>query len=243
MRGGKFGRRLTLTLTCFLSAGGCTVGGGQPAAESPPPPAPAATAEQRKGSLSTAEGNVTTGIRPGQSVGPLRLGDSREKALEIFGKPEDDYTYNASGDSCRDAEMHWYDAETDSNGLFLYLRNGHIISMAAATPRYSTAEGIKNGSSPDDVRRSYPQLRAYVLVNTASKISGGRDIIYWVDRERGIAFEFYYDPPKRRRYVESVIVFEPGGQFPPNGSCSAAEEWRELKPFALEPSKTGGKRP
>lgn len=202
-----------------------------------PPPAQAPEAEQRNGSLSTPEGNLTTGIQSGQSVGPLRLGDSREKALQIFGKPVDDYSYGTSNGSCRDAEMHWPDGETDSDGLFVYLRKGRIMSMAAATPRYATAEGIKNGSSPEDVRRNYQQLQSYVPVNSGAKIVGGRDIIYWVSRRRGIAFELYYNPQTRKRFVESVIVFEPGGEFPPNGSCPSPQEWRELKPFALEPPK------
>src|SRR5436309_11346497 len=87
MRSGKLRRSLTLMLTCFLSVESCAVGGRQPAAESKQPPAQAPEAEQRNGSLSTPEGNVTTSIQPGQGVGPLRLGDSREKALQIFGKP------------------------------------------------------------------------------------------------------------------------------------------------------------
>src|SRR5205085_2448908 len=135
MRNRKSRHQLVLMLTCFLSVGGCAVGGRQPTVESKQPPAQAPEAEQRNGSLSTAEGNVTTSIQPGQNVGPLRLGDSREKALQIFGKPVDDYSYGTSNGSCRDAEMHWPDVEMDSDGLFVYLRKGRIISMAAATPR------------------------------------------------------------------------------------------------------------
>src|SRR5438270_1610361 len=144
MRSRKSRHQLILMITCFLSAGGGAVGGRKLTAQPKQPPAQAAEAEQRNGSLSTVESNVTTSIQPGQSVGPLRLGDSREKALKIFGKPVDDYSYGASDDSCRDAEMHWPDVEMDRDGLFVYLRKGSIISIAAATPRYATADGIKN---------------------------------------------------------------------------------------------------
>jgi hypothetical protein len=122
-----------------------------------------------------------------------------------------------------------------ANGLFIFLKDGHVTWTQAETPRFRTAEGITEESSPALVRRHYPDIETYVLVNSGADIVGGRDLVYWVDRRQGIAFEFYYNRRAHNRRVKSVIVFEPGTEFQPEGSCvQEPQYWRKLKPFTIE---------
>ena len=172
-------------------------------------------------------------ITPGRSVGTLHLGDTRERVLELFPKKVADEEYDYAP-ACPVTEIHWLDPSFDANGLFIFLHSGRVIQIQAETPRFRTREGITEESSPALVRRHYPRIETYVLLNSGAEIVGGRDLIYWIDRHQGITFEFYYDRRARKRRVKSVIVFEPGTEFQP-GACEQFKwQWRKLKPFALE---------
>ena len=230
-------------ITCVLSFGG---GGSAQVKQSPP--APAAPRPQTASTpASEAAPTDATLIQPGRSVGLLCLGDTRQRVLELFpNKPNYDEQYSY-GEPCPSSEIHWLDIDPSKengpvyNGLFIYLRGGRVFQIEAATPRFRTANGITEGSSPEDVRRRYPQLHAYVLLNSGTEVEGGRDLIYWVDSQSGIAFEFQYDNKTRNRYVSKVIVFEPGSEFQPEGCVQPQQEWRGLGPFALEPLTSEGK--
>lgn len=178
-------------------------------------------------------------IKPGVSVGALRLGDTRERALEMFPKKpnyDEEYNYDGRFTPCVYTEIHWLDFDhLDRWGIFIYLKEGRIYQIKADTPRYATVEGITSDSSPEDVRSHYPKLQAYVLLHSGAKVNGGRDLIYWVDRQQGITFEFYYDGRVDARRVASINIFEPGTEFLPNGCISPPREWHRLEPFALEP--------
>jgi hypothetical protein len=180
----------------------------------------------------------TARINPGVGVGALRLGDTRERALELFPKKPNydaEYNYDQRFGPCAFTEIHWLDsAHLGRWGAFIYIKEEHIFQIAIDTPRYSTPQGITSDSSPDDVRAHYSQLQAYALLHSGTKINGGRDLIYWVDRQKGIAFEFYYDRSVDARRVGRISVFEPGTAFQPQGCVSPPQEWRELEPFALE---------
>jgi hypothetical protein len=170
-------------------------------------------------------------IRPGRSVGPVQLGDTREKLIKVLGEKLEEYTYN---DPVKYSEMHWYDLEADRNGIFAYLRDGRVFQIESDTPRYRTAEGITSDATPESVHSKYPDLQAYVLRGSGSKVNGGRDLVYWVDRQRGIAFEFYYNSKAKKRRVSKTIVFEPGSEFQPEGHVSSPQELHGLKAFALQ---------
>lgn len=186
-------------------------------------------------------------IKPGLSVGALQLGDIRERALEVFPKKpkyDEEYNYDRRFGPCEFSEIHWLDFDhLDQWGVFIYMKEGRIFQIAADTPRYHTAEGITSESTPEDVRTHYPQLQAYALLHSGAKINGGRDLIYWVDRQSGIAFEFYYDQRVDARRVGRISIFKPDTDFQPDGCVAPPREWRELEPFALEPSSSKTQEP
>jgi hypothetical protein len=223
-------------IACLLSIIGCSgqiqrAASGTPASKAVPgSPSPSASPEA---SL----------IEPGRSVGALRLGDTRERVNQIFPKKpnyDEEYNYDAP---CPRTEIHSLDIDLSqengpvSNGVFIYLKDGRVSQIQVATPRFHTADGITEDSTPAEVRRHYQQLQSYVLSNSGAKVNGGRDLVYWVDRQKGIAFEFYYNRKANQRRVSKVIVFNPNSEFQPEGCVSPPQELRELEPFAVEPPK------
>ncbi len=172
-------------------------------------------------------------IKPGLSVGVLQLGGTRKRVIGLLGKKPEDEEYSY-GEPCPREEIHWLDLQMNSNGLFVYLNNGQIFQIESATRRYRTADGITEGSSPADVHRIYSEVETFVLTNSKAKVNGGRDLVYWVDHKRGIAFEFYYDRLTRKRRLSKVIVFEPGSRFQPGGCVLPPQQLRKLQPFATE---------
>jgi hypothetical protein len=166
-------------------------------------------------------------IKPGQGVGPLKLGDTRNQVISVLGRKKQDEEYTYSG-LCPQTEIHWLDLELSGNGLFIYLRADRVFQIEAATPRYATGEGITVNSSSETVRRHYPRLQAYVLLHSGAKVVGGRDLLYLVDGRHGIAFEFYFNGRVRKRQVSKVIVFEPETEFAPDGCVSPPKELRKM---------------
>jgi hypothetical protein len=171
-------------------------------------------------------------IKPGSGVGVIRLGDSRENLVKVIGGKFEEYSHDSP---CKYTEMHWYDLDADRNGLFVYLTGGRVTQIESDSPRYRTAEGISSDASAESVRSKYRDLlQAYILLGSGSKVNGGRDLVYWVDRQNGIAFEFYYNHKAKNRRVSKIIVFEPNTDFQPEGCLSPPQELRKLRPFALE---------
>jgi len=184
----------------------------------------------------TARPSDSSLIVPGKSVGLVHLRDTRETVLDVLPLKKDmdrEYAYR-SGSS----EIDWLDQEShDVRGeVRFFLRDGRIFQIASATPRFRTRSGITIYTPPDTVKRNCPALRSYVLLNSGGEEVGGRDLVYWVNRAKGIAFEFHFYPKRRRRLVYSVIVFEPDSDFFPRGESVSSNKWRELPPYSLESS-------
>lgn len=190
-------------------------------------------------------------IVPGRSVGPVKLGDTREHAQQVFGavfgnKHYEEYTFKYSKPCwpqvcCEGVtEMHWLDfgdRQSDiqmQNGVYVYSSKGTVIQIIVATHRYATSDGITTSSSTDEIRRRYPNLQSFARVGFHSEAVGGRDTVFWDDPNGGIAFEFWYDRRSRQRYLEAIIVHEQGAQLLPQGCMESPSEWQQMKPYALE---------
>ena len=79
-------------------------------------------------------------IEPGSRVGPLKLGDSRDRALELFPRKAEDQEWENSCGTTLD----WVDAEnpTGHGDLFIRLKKGKVFQIESSTTRFHTAEGI-----------------------------------------------------------------------------------------------------
>jgi hypothetical protein len=176
---------------------------------------------------------MNTVIDPGASVGPLKLGDSHDRALELFPqKPEDQQWDDLCGTT-----LDWVDT-TNPMGrgeLLIRLNKGRVFQIESATTRFKTAEGITTFNFPEDVRNIYKGMRAYTLLTQPVPALGDRPLVFWVDKKRGLAFAFAYDPSHHKRYVYKIIVFEPGKEFCPEQEKTSSPKWQGIAPYSVEP--------
>ena len=181
------------------------------------------SAHQRK----VVESHENLLIKPGLSIGVIRVGDSRERVSALFdnGKPE--------SSDCGEMFRKVVDGQPAGN-LTAQVKDGYVFQIDSGTPRFHTSDGVAAYDRPEKVRAHYKHLRAYADDLTSMAL-GDRPVIYWVDTDRGIAFEFAYFPEEHRRYLYSVIVFRPHGLLCPQGEQVDPSHWHELLPYSLEP--------
>ena len=153
-------------------------------------------------------------IEPGARVGPLKLGDSRNRALELFPKKGEDQEWD---DKCGSGTtLDWVDSQNSTGHGDLYIRinkKGKIFQIDSATTRFHTAEGITTFDHADKVAQNYKDLRAYTLLTPPVPALGSRPLVFWIDKKNGIAFVFAYYPTEHKRYIYKIIVFEPNKNF------------------------------
>jgi hypothetical protein len=173
----------------------------------------------------------------GAQVGPLKLGDSRERALELFPFKKDVDQEFPQPDPCG-TELNWVDSRDPNDGgnVFIHFRGGAVFQIDVADPWFRTPDGISFLSSPEQVRRHHPKLEAWILSgNNGGEALGERPLVYWIDRNAGLAFAFAYSQSERKRYVWETIVFRPGDEICPQDDSTNSSDKRRLAPFSLEP--------
>lgn len=175
-----------------------------------------------------------TMIEPGLGIGPLKLNDSRERALELFPKKDIDQEWE---DPCGNT-IDWTDSTNPvgHGDVFIRMKKGKVFQIESSTTRFHTAEDITTFDSPDKVAQAYKDMRAYVLLTAPNPALGSRPLVFWVDKKKGIAFALAFDPSHHRRYVYKIIVFEPNKNFCPEQDTINSTKWQALSPYALEPS-------
>jgi hypothetical protein len=176
---------------------------------------------------------VIAGVR----VGSLKLGDSRERALELFPLTKDaDQEYPQPGEC--GTELDWVDSRDPKHegNVFIHFRRGVIFQIDVSDLSFRTPDGITFLSSPEQVRTRHPKLEAWTLSgNTGGEALGERQLVYWIDRNAGIAFSFAYSQSERKRYVYEIIVFKPGTDICPHDDSTNSANKKKLTPFSLGP--------
>ena len=178
---------------------------------------------------------LTPIIEPGTSVGPLKLGDSQSRALELFPKKDEDQQWH---DACG-TTLDWVDS-TNREGrgdLLIRLKKDKVFQIESSTTRFHTAEGITTFDPPEKVKGAYKDLLAYTLLTAPTPALGDRPLIFWIDKKKGIAFAFAWYPEQHKRYIYKIIVFAPNKTFCPEGESTNSPSWQEIDPYLLEPPK------
>lgn len=179
---------------------------------------------------------LVTLIDPGSAVGPLKLGESRDRALEAFPKKAEDQEWT---DDCG-STIDWVDTDNPmgrGDVLIRINKKGKIFQIESATTRFHTAEDITTFSNPEKIRSAYREMRAFVLLTSPSPALGDRPLVFWIDKKRGIAFALAFDPSQHKRYVYKVIIFEPNKDFCPEQEKTNSPKWQAIAPYSLEPPR------
>jgi hypothetical protein len=176
---------------------------------------------------------LNTIIEPGTRVGPLKLGDSRDQALQLFPKKDEDQEWD---DPCG-TTIDWVDTSNPMGrgDVYVRIKKGKIFQIESATTRFHTAEDITTFDSPEKVANTYKDMRAWVLLTPPSPALGDRPLVFWMDKKKGIAFSLAYDPSHHKRYVYKIIVFESGKEFCPEQEKVSSNKWQAIRPYAVEP--------
>jgi glycosyltransferase involved in cell wall biosynthesis len=178
---------------------------------------------------------TNTMIESGHSLGPLKLGDTSDHALELFPKKDTDQEWD---DPCG-STIDWVDtANNNGHGdVLIRHKKGKVFQIESSTTRFHTAEDITIFDSPEKVARSYKDLRAYVLLTKPVPALGSRPLVFWIDKKKGIAFTLAYDPQHHARYVYKITVFEPNKTFCPELETTNSLKWQSIDPYRVEPPK------
>jgi len=178
---------------------------------------------------------TNTIIEPGHSMGPLKLGDSLDRAQELFPKKDIDQEWD---DACG-STIDWTDSNNpEGHGeVFIRLKKGKIFQIESSTTRFHTADDITTFDPPEKVEKFYKEMRAWVLLTAPSPALGSRPPVFWIDKKKGIAFELAYDAPHRKRYVYKVIVFEPNKTFCPEQETVNSLKWQAIDAYRVEPPR------
>jgi hypothetical protein len=180
-------------------------------------------------------GPMTQSIKPGNGIDDLKLGESRERALELF-SPKRGIDQESSEPGGCGSSLNWVDVKNRPVGnVFLHFKDDRLFQIDSATTRFHTREGITVLSSPQRVHHYYKKLKAFILSAGFSEATGGRPLVYWVDTEGGIAFSFAYSKTTHSRYLYSITVFQPNADICPFVEPLGDSDKRELPPYSLEP--------
>jgi hypothetical protein len=176
---------------------------------------------------------TNTVVEPGLSLGPLKLGDSMERSLEVFPKKPEDQQWD---DPCG-TTLDWVDT-TNPNGrgdVHIRLKKNKVFQIESSSTRFQTADGITTFDSPEKVANAYKDMRAWVLLTPPVASLGDRPLVFWIDKKKGVAFVFAYDPSRRKRYLYKTIVFESNKEFCPEQEKTSSPKWQGIRPYAVEP--------
>lgn len=173
-------------------------------------------------------------IEPGVKVGPLKLDDTRARALQLFPKKPnvDQETFLPNCGT----EYVWVDLEGSPAGtIVIRFKQDRVWQIESEAPKYHLQDGIKSGDLPDRIRRDFRGLRAFEFIGPTPEVFGERHLIFWTEEAKGLAFALVYSRARKRRYLFSIVVYHPNTEFCPEGEEMSPENWRELPPYSLEP--------
>jgi len=145
-------------------------------------------------------------VVPGQRIGWIEIGMSRQRVLGKLGQPSG--TYSLPG---RGRGDYWFSSDNSNTLRVFYNSAGRVSQVSVTSPNFKTEEGLTTRSGLAEIRRAYRNLKVL-------KVSARGDIDYYYDSRRGIAFEATdqmdaHSRPVMRLYA--ILVFRPGATVQP----------------------------
>ncbi len=171
-------------------------------------------------------------ILPGMSVAGVELGSSASSFQAVFSHHPGRagaQVGRSGGAACPDAVYYWSDLARDPSVVTAYVKDGGISQLSVLGPTFSLPNGLKTGTTEEQVERAYPKGQMYALLQSGSKVNGGRDLHYWVDKRAGVAFKLAWWQSKKLRSVSGIDIFPKGSYYRAEGCISTPQQWEKLK--------------
>lgn len=159
-------------------------------------------------------------IVPGKRVGPIKLGDGKDRAIAILGTPTNVWHSKKCGIEAVQWEDYDYPASTRMvSNITIRLRAGKIFMISSNTPRFSYLNKIRILDKPKKLRLRIPSLQSYELMKSANDNNGNVNKIFWLNESIGVAFGIIYSQSMEERRIQEIFIFQGKTVFHPNG-CS-----------------------
>jgi hypothetical protein len=133
--------------------------------------------------------------------------------------------------------LNWLDMNNSKmrgNVFVRFKKDDTVFQIDSGTSSFHTQDGISISSSPEEVRKKYRGLRAYILSEGFSEATGERPVVYWVDSEHGIAFGFTHGRRTGKHYLNWIIVFKPHAEVCPQYGPLGPSDKREIPSYSLD---------
>ena len=196
---------------------------------------------ERQAANPTVASPGSSDISSGAGIGNLRLGISYQDASTKLGKPFFDQSYEFG--NCKERNAKWLVEEGGESSSILegiFSSEGRLVQASSEGSGFATVEGITGGTSLGKFKSTYRNVQSLKLyadtgLRSNSKLVEGYSA-YFVDRTRGVAFEFYKDRSEKKWKVGSISVFEPLQDFKRRRYCgnSDNENWVEFNTMELD---------
>lgn len=211
-----------------------------PVTETPelPIPVPLETPSPETGARSKQTSLDPALVIEGKSVGQISLGDSLEDVTTIlpFRKNYDEihdkgiFKYSdGTVDICAKVLYRNSVGSEDDVALSVYFDDDdRVIQIEGSSSRYHLQHLVNSGDKLLDVVTKYRDAEIYVLRGSAVDSVGGKDLVYLVDEQKGLAFEFRYSKQTNERKLDVFIVFPQGHRFLPNTCVTAPQRFSKI---------------
>jgi hypothetical protein len=163
-------------------------------------------------------------IAPGQSVGNLQLGMTlSDLERPVFSwQPKAQISRNEN--DCRYRSVSWVNIEGNYPVVSAYLGSEGVVEIDVGVELEVQGMGFVYGKKLSELRSTMPAGKLYRWKGSGWRMPGGRDELFWVVEDKGIAFGLDYDRKSKSLTVFSVAIFKPQERFQPEGCLRNPEE-------------------
>lgn len=146
-------------------------------------------------------------IVPGERIGKIEIGMSRQAVRSTLGNPAGTYSLRARGFKGE----YWISSDNSNTLRVIYDGAGSVYQVSVTSTRFTTPEGLTTQSSLADVRSHYRNLRVL-------RYAARGNIDYYDAVRQGIAFEFterYDAHTAQAMRLYAILIHKRGGSVMP----------------------------
>lgn len=146
-------------------------------------------------------------IVPGQRIGKIEIGMSRQAVHKTFGQPGGAYRLRARGYRGE----YWFSSDNSNTLRVFYDPSGRVSQVSVTSPRFTTPEGLTTRSSLSEIKQHYRNLKVL-------RFAARANIDYYDAVGEGIAFELtqrYDSHSSQAMRLYAILIHKPGNSVLP----------------------------
>ena len=173
----------------------------------------------------------------GESIGAIHLNDKLEDVFKIFPfirnydalHKESVYKTPEGIFECAGVfRKNIFNGQFDRAVAFYY-KNESVVQIEGESSKFYMKNGIKSGDSLSSLLKKCKECKTYILKGSGGEKVGGKDFIYLVNEQEGVAFEMRYDKKQKRRTLDRFIVFNKNSPFLPETCVTPPQSFEAIQ--------------